>query len=78
MNWLPEHECGLYLTHNEHKDVYETVEQFYEAEDFVSLQEWEKAIAENSVWVLKWYPNTPIGFNRIAASTLQAIQLALE
>jgi len=24
---LPEHKCGLYLTHNEHKNVYETAEQ---------------------------------------------------
>ena len=78
MEWLPKHECGLYLTHNEHKDVYETIEQFYEPEDFISPQEWEKAISENSVWVLQWYPNTPVGFNRIAASTLEAIKKTIE
>jgi len=74
MNWLPEHKCGLYLTHNEHRDVYETVEEFYNVEDFISIEELAKAIAEDSVWVLQWYPNTPVGFNRIAASTLEAIQ----
>ena len=78
MNWLPEHKCGLYLTHNEHLDVYETVEQFYGMEDFISPQEWEKAVAENSVWVLQWYPDTPIGFHRIAASTLEAIENQLK
>jgi hypothetical protein len=77
MNWFPEHKCGLYLTHNEHRDVYETVENFYDEEDFVSPQEWEKAIAEDNVWVLHWYPNTPVGFTRIAASTLEVIENAL-
>jgi hypothetical protein len=74
MNWLPEHKCGLHLSHNEHLDVYETVEQFYEADCFVSPEEWRKAVAEDSVWVLHWYPETPIGFYRIAASTLEAIE----
>ena len=53
MNWLPEHKCGLHLSHNEHRDVYETVEQFYEADCFVSPEEWHKAVAEDSVWVLQ-------------------------
>jgi hypothetical protein len=74
MNWLPEHKCGLYLSHNEHKDVYETIEQFYEIEWFVSSEEWEKALREDSVWVLHWYPDTPIGFHRICASSLDAIR----
>lgn len=78
MNWLPKHKCGLYLSHNEHRDVYETVEQFYEVEDFISQDEWHKAVAEDSVWVLQWYPETPIGFCRIAASTLDAIKVKLE
>ena len=78
MNWLPEHKCGLHLSHNEHRDVYETVEQFYDPGDFVSEEEWLKAIKEDSVWVLQWYPNTPIGFNRIAASTLEAIETELK
>ena len=78
LDWLPEHKCGLHLSHNEHRDVYETVEQFYESDDFISEEEWHKAVAENSVWVLHWYPNTPIGFTRIAASTLEAIEAKLK
>ena len=78
MNRLPEHKCGLHLSHNEHLDVYETVEHFYEADCFVSLEEWRKAVAEDSVWVLHWYPDTPIGFHRIAASTLGAIEAKLK
>ena len=78
MNWLPEHKCGLYLTHNEHRDVYETVEDCYNPTYFVSKKEWEKAIAEDNVWVLHWYPHTPIGFNIIAASSLEVIQAKIK
>ena len=70
---LPPHECGLYLSHNEHKDVYQSVEEFYAKEDFVSEEEWNKAIKEDSVWALQWYPNTPVGFHRFYASTLDGI-----
>jgi hypothetical protein len=78
MNWLPEHKCGLHLTHNEHRDVYETVEEYYDADDFISPEEWRDAVAKDSVWVLHWYPETPIGFVRIAASTLGAIEAKLK
>lgn len=78
MNWLPPHECGLHLTHNEHRDVYEDVVHYYDAETFVSAAEFEKAIAEDSVWTLQWYPKTPIGFHVIRASSLDAIKKQLE
>jgi len=78
LDWLPKHRCGLHLSHNEHRDVYETIEEFYDPEDFISTEEWGKAVAEDSVWVLHWYPNTPIGFIRIAASTLEAIKSKLK
>jgi hypothetical protein len=78
LDWLPEHKCGLHLSHNEHRDVYETIEQFYDSEDFISPEEWHEALAKDSVWVLHWYPETPIGFIRIAASTLDAIEAKLK
>lgn len=78
MEWLPEHKAGLFLTHNEHKDCYDSIEMFYDPNDFVSDDERNKAIAEDSVWVLQWYPETPIGFNIIAASSLDAIKAELE
>ena len=40
--------------------------------DWVSPDEREKAIATNSVWTIQWYPDTPIGFNCVAASTFEA------
>lgn len=74
MNWLPEHKCGLYLTHNEHRDVYETIEEFYDIHDFISPEELQKAMAEDSVWVLQWYPDTPIGSYCLLASSLEALK----
>jgi len=70
---IPPHECGFYLVHNEHKDVYQTAADFYDKEDFVSEEEWEKAIEKNSVWAVHWYPDTPIGFYRYCASTLEGL-----
>lgn len=56
---------------------YQTVEQ-EEADgagfgDWISEEEREKGIAENSKWVLQWYPSTPIGFHAVAASSLPAL-----
>jgi hypothetical protein len=78
MNWLPKHKCGLYLTHNSHRDVYETIEEHYDCDDFVSPEELKKAIAEDSVWVLQWYPDTPIGSYSILASSLEALQTTIK
>jgi len=81
MNWLPEHKCGLYLTHNEHRDGYESAIDFIKnrdlQEDFVTPEEMEKAIAEDSIWQLQWYPETPVGFYKICAASLEAIEEAI-
>ncbi len=78
MDWFPKHSCGLYLSHNEHKDVYEEPENFYDFEDFTSQEEFTKALSEDSIWSLQWYPDTPIGFHRICASSLEAIKKELK
>lgn len=75
---FPEHKCGLYLTHNEHLDLYQTVEQFTEDSDgWVSTEEKKKAIATNELWQLQWYPDTPVGFYVLKASSLEAIHREL-
>jgi hypothetical protein len=78
MNWLPAHNGGLYLTHNEHHDSYEPIEQWLDGNEgrfqWVTPEEHKKAIAEDSVWSLHWYPNTPIGFHSIGASSLDALK----
>ena len=47
--------------------------------DWPSDDERLKAIAANSVWTIQWYPQTPVGFTCVGASTLAgAIALAIE
>lgn len=77
LDWLPKHAAGLTLQHNDHKSVYDSVEQWIEKNtlfDFISEGEKQKAIATDSIWTLQWYPHTPIGFYSIAASSLAALE----
>jgi hypothetical protein len=41
--------------------------------NWVSDQEKWKAAETNSMWTLHWYPDTPIGFCYISASSIEAI-----
>lgn len=41
--------------------------------DWVSEEERQKGISTNSKWVLQWYPNSPVGFHDLAASSLRAL-----
>jgi hypothetical protein len=83
---LPKHKAGLYLTHNQHKDYYETVEQIsvleymgIDKDDFVSHEDYQKCIDTDELWELQWYPETPIGSHKVCGSTLEIVlQRALE
>ena len=47
--------------------------------EWASDEEREKAIRENSVWTIQWYPETPVGFYCVGASTFEAAaKFALE
>lgn len=80
---LPAHKCGLFITHNEHKDYYKTVAETLEDEvigetcdelnNFVTAVERQKAIETDEMWTLQWYPETPIGSHRIRAASLPAL-----
>jgi len=76
---FPEHACSLQLTHNDHLDVYETAETWLVHANRDELYDWkneeqkQRAIETNEIWTLHWYPNTPIGFNSVAAPTLQEL-----
>jgi hypothetical protein len=82
---LPSHKAGLYLTHNQHKDYYETVEEHVEEymnmskDDFVSLEDYQKCVDTDELWELQWYPETPIGFHKVNGSSLEIVlQKAME
>jgi hypothetical protein len=84
---FPDHKCSLTLTHNAHRDYYESVEQ-WEAKlkecgsmdgagpveiGWVSVEQRDKAIATDNVWEIQWYPDTPIGFFRLLACDLDVL-----
>jgi hypothetical protein len=80
---FPKHKCGLYLTHNEHKDRYQNVKQFIDdhqiRDEFKDKNAIDRAIAADEIWSLQWYPNTPVGFIKVSAPTFEeVISLALE
>lgn len=75
---LPEHARGLTLEHNIHKNYYQTVVEHLadlngDLYDWPSDEEKQRAIDTNELWTLQWYPKTPIGFNAVAAATLEAL-----
>lgn len=82
LNALPPHNGSLNLSHNGHKDCYETIEQWFAGDNYpeedawVSLEQRTKAIAEDSVWLLHVYPNTPIAFYLLAACDLDVLLAA--
>jgi hypothetical protein len=74
---LPRHECSLSLAHNQNRDYYETVQQYADGFadrgcplEWVSDEQKAKAVATNEIWVIQWYPDTPVGFIRLAACDL--------
>lgn len=77
---FPKHEAGLILTHNDHKGVYQTVQQSIDDDSFgygdkcwVSEEQKAKAIAINECWTLQWYPDTPVGFCLLSAADLDVL-----
>ena len=76
---FPKHNCSLFLTHDPHKNYYQTIEQWEKdvsglsASDWVSPEQREKALIHNSFWELHWYPDTPIGFYRLLAYDLAVL-----
>ncbi len=74
---LPPHKAGLTISHNEHKNYYESIADYVEdrVDTFPNHDEYQKCVDANEIWEIQWYPETPVGFYRVAASTLE---LALE
>ena len=70
----PRHKGSMHITHNQHLDYYETVQQAlergtYDRDDFLDDAEVKMAIATGDVWAVHWYPDTPIGSYIVFAST---------
>ena len=77
---LPPHKAALFITHNQYKNYYDSVELWISENDWC---EWENdaavqiAIETSEVWTIQWYPVTPCGFCGVGAPTLaDAIRFA--
>lgn len=69
---FPAHKCGMHLGHNEHKNIYETAEQWIGDNtwcDWENEEAKQRDIEIDEIWTLQWYPNTPVGFYALAAPT---------
>ena len=62
-----EHACN-YVTAQKYADEFG---EYAVDRGWPSVDEREKALRENSVWSIQWYPKTPIGFYRVYASTFE-------
>lgn len=75
---FPPHKAGFFLSHNEHKNYYETVQEWYDrfAEpigDWISYKQKKKAYETNNCWHIQWFPNTPIGSRSLLAADLEPL-----
>ena len=81
---FPPHKCGLYLEHNRHRDAYERIEVAVQEIDedapdaWISPLERQVSLLTGELWSLQWYPETPVGFQRVVGASLEAVLLAAE
>jgi len=64
----PDHKGSLHITHNPHRNNYETIEDYCEFrkaddDDWATPTSRQRAIETDNLWEVQWYPNTPVGFN---------------
>jgi len=79
----PAHKCGMYLSHNRHRDYYETartaiISGTYDLENFIDPEDHQLCIKNDEVWELQWYPNTPVGSFIICGSSLEKVLNAVK
>lgn len=75
---LPAHKASLSLTHNAHRNCYETLAAHLEHADdapeyWVSPEQRELALQRDEIWELRWYPDTPVVFCTMRAADLGAL-----
>ena len=81
---FPPHKAALHLTHNDHKSIYQTAQEWIEDQESLFKHElwWatdtsrQRAIETDEIWELRWYPDTPIGFCVIYGATLDEVLAA--
>jgi hypothetical protein len=71
----------LAIDHQPHAVMYMTVAEWLEDRDTehvdINDADREEMLRTGEVWVVTWYPDTPVGFNSVAAATLdRALEIA--
>jgi hypothetical protein len=70
---------NLTISYNdENGPNYMTVREYVEQgmsdqQEWLSEAERQRAMELNQMWTLQWYPNTPVGFHWLSASSLPAL-----
>jgi hypothetical protein len=76
----------LAIRFNDHAVNYQSVEEWLIDQgdgsgecwfEWASADERDKAIVTNKVWTCQWYPNTPVGFYAVAASSYEVLMAAV-
>lgn len=71
------HKGGLSIEHNPYCGMDQPIREYIEdndiASDFENAESMEIAVSTDSLWIMQWYPDTPVGFCRVAGPTLQDI-----
>ena len=67
-----------FITRNDHASCYQSLESYVLDNNIeIEADELRKAIKENELWTIRWYPRTPVSFREVAAATLdRALELA--
>jgi len=77
---LPRHKASLQITHNQHKDFYEDIEEYISnlalldddlMDDYGDIL--QKCIDNDSIWEMTWYPDTPIGSYKTFSDTFEGL-----
>lgn len=74
---LPRHDAGISIERAPNRGTYETVREWIAScESYGGAPHWpspearQRAIDTDDVWVMQWYPDTPVGSYCVAAPTL--------
>lgn len=67
------HACNYMTAQQWADEVGEDMAGYNDLREWVSPEEREKPLATNSVWSVQWYPDTPVGFHVLYASTFAAL-----
>lgn len=75
---IPKH-LSLTIEHNPHKTVYQSALQWFQDRESLdpdpdySEETKKQCIAQDSIWTIQYYPDTPIGFHFAVAPNLEEL-----